>query len=143
VTSLATCSFGAYHPRMGAGVRVTLGVPRFPPPPMPGRFRWPYLAEAAPRGWYFRASPQKFERCYLSQLNHFAGDIEMKLGWLAERFPDSPLIACCFERRVSEGECHRLLFGRWLQDRLGTEVPELDPRKEIRSSPSTNTRLPS
>src|SRR5262249_26500231 len=122
---LATCSYSAYRPGMGAPVRITLGVPRQLPP---GRWRWPYLAEAAPRGWYFRAAPEQFDACYASQLNRFAADIETKPAWLAERYPGQPLVACCFERRVSEGDCHRLAFGRWLQDRLGIEVPELDPR---------------
>jgi hypothetical protein len=123
---IATCSYGAHRPAMGAGVRITLGVPHQLPP---GRFRWPFVSELAPRPWYFRAGPEKFASCYLSQLARFADDIEIKLGWLAERYPGQALIACCFERRVSEGECHRLLFSRWLQDRLGIDVPELDPRE--------------
>jgi hypothetical protein len=127
VATIATCSYGAYDPRMGAGVRITLGVPRQLPP---GRFRWPFLSEAAPKPWYFRSAPEKFDRMYRAQLERFADDIETKLGWLAGRYPGQALVACCFERRVSEGDCHRLLLGRWLQDRLGQEVRELDPRKE-------------
>jgi hypothetical protein len=112
---------------MGAPVRITLGVPRQLPP---GRWRWPFLSEAAPKPWYFRAGPEKFGRYYLAQLERFADDITRKLGWLAERYPGQPIVACCFERRVTEGDCHRLLFGRWLQDRLGQEVRELDRRRE-------------
>jgi hypothetical protein len=123
VTQLATCSYAAYREAMGAGVRITLGVPRQLPP---GRFRWPYLSEAAPKPWYFRAAAAKFDRYYLAQLDRFANDIETKLGWIAERYP-GPIVALCFERKVQPGECHRLLFGRWLEQRLGIEVPELDP----------------
>jgi hypothetical protein len=127
VTAIATCSYAAYHPAMGAPVRITLGVPRQLPP---GRWRWPFLSEAAPKPWYFRSAPEKFDRCYRDQLARFADDIETKLTWLAARYPGQALVCLCYERRVSEGDCHRLLFSRWLQDRLGQEVPELDPRKE-------------
>lgn len=122
---LATCSYAGWRPEHGTPVRITLGQPRWPSPP--GRERWPFLAELAPRGWYFRAGPEKFAACYLSQLNRFAADIETKLGWLAERY-DGPITLCCFERRVQPGDCHRLLAAEWLRDRLGLDVPELDPR---------------
>jgi hypothetical protein len=130
--ALATCSFAAYTERMGAGVRITLGVPRWPPPPG-GRMRWPYLAEASPRGWYYKAAPEKFTACYLSQLHRFAADIDRKLIWLADRYPGQTLIACCFERRVGPHDCHRLDFGRWYEERTGQPVPELDPRERNRS----------
>jgi hypothetical protein len=128
---IRTCSYAAWRPEMGQPVRITLGLPRWPHPP--GRERWPFLAEAAPAGWYFRSAPEKFARCYVAQLDRLAGDIETKLGWLAERYPGQALFACCFERRVSEGDCHRLLLSRWLHDRLGLDVPELDPRERTRS----------
>jgi hypothetical protein len=123
MTTLATCSFGAYRPTMGIGVRITLGAPRTLPP---GRWRWPYLAELAPRPWYFRAAPEKFGRMYLAQLERFADDILTKLGWLTAEY--GPCTLLCFERRVSgPTDCHRRAAAGWLQDRLGIEIPELDP----------------
>jgi hypothetical protein len=113
---------------MGTGVRITLGVPRQLPP---GRFRWPFLAELAPRPWYYRAAPEKFDRYYRAQLDRFAEDILTKITWLTEAF--GPVTLCCFERKVQPGECHRLIAAEWLQNRLGIEVPELDPGRENRS----------
>jgi hypothetical protein len=112
---------------MGAGVRITLGVPRQLPP---GRWRWPHLAEAAPKPWYFRAGPERFTAAYLAQLNRFADDIDRKLAWLADAYPDQPITLLCFDRRVGDGGtfCHRLLFSRWWTERTGQPVPELDPR---------------
>jgi hypothetical protein len=120
--ALATCSFAAYEPRMGMGVRITLSPPQWPPPPG-GRARWIYLAELAPRGWYFRSA--RFDQHYIRQLNRFAADIERKLGWLAEAF--GPVTLCCYERRVLPGECHRLIAAEFVSNLLGIEVPELDP----------------
>jgi hypothetical protein len=122
---ISTCSFAAYQPGMGAGVRITLGVPRQLPP---GRWRWPYLAELAPRSHYFRAGPEKFAARYVAQLDRLADDIETKLGWLAERY-DGPLVLCCFERRVSgPNDCHRRRWADWWTERTGQPVPELDGR---------------
>jgi hypothetical protein len=96
--ALATCSFAAYQPRMGTGVRIALGVPRQLPP---GRWHWPFVAELAPRPWYFRAAAEKFDRHYLAQLDRLADDIETKLGWLAERY--GPLVLCCFRVQGQRG----------------------------------------
>ncbi len=123
--NLATSSYAAWQPEDGTPVRITLGLPRWPRPP--GRERWIYVSEVAPRPWYFRAAPEKFDRMYLSQLDRLAADIETKLAWLAERF-DGPLVLCCFERKVRPGDCHRLLFSRWWTERTGQPVPELDPK---------------
>jgi len=121
---LATCSFAAYQPRMGTGVRITLGVPWKLPP---GRWHWPYLAELAPRPWYFRAAPEKFDTCYLAQLDKLAEDIDLKLTWLAQRYPGQTLIALCYERRVrGPQDCHRRLWADWHEARTGQHVPELD-----------------
>ncbi|HEY5989335.1 MAG TPA: hypothetical protein VIV12_23580, partial [Streptosporangiaceae bacterium] len=76
---------------------------------------------------YFRAEPAVFEKRYRAQLDCHAADIEMKIGWLGDRF--GPLCLCCFERRAGPGECHRLLFGRWWTERTGQPVPEMDGRR--------------
>jgi hypothetical protein len=125
--ALATCSFAAYAERMGTGVRITLGVPRWPPPPG-GRAHWVYLRELAPDPQWFRASPEVFDQRYLAKIGRLAGDIDRKLAWISERHP-GPIIACCFERHVGEdpGRCHRRLWASWHEARTGQHVPELDP----------------
>jgi hypothetical protein len=127
---LATCSYSAYRQEMGTPVRITLGIPRWPDPP--GRQHWIFVSELAPRWAYFHAEPDVFERRYRAQLERHQTDILDKLAWLAGRF--GPLTLCCFERHVSwPADCHRRIAAMWLQDRLGVEVPELDPREEKRS----------
>jgi hypothetical protein len=123
---LATCSYAAYKPEFGTPVRITLGSPRRPEPT--GREQWLFVAELAPRGWYFKAGPARFDACFTAQLDRHGDLIEEKLGWLADRC-DLPLVLLCYERRVSVSgrDCHRLLVGRWWTARHpGQEVPELD-----------------
>jgi hypothetical protein len=119
---LSTTSYADWRPAMGTPVRITLGMPRQPPP---GRERWIYLAELAPRGWYFRQPD--YARHYLAQLDRHANDIERKLGWLSDQF--GPLVLCCFERRpktrpITAEDCHRRHFAAWWQARTGQPVPE-------------------
>lgn len=121
---ITTGSYAGWRPEHGTPVRVTLGIPRWPRPP--GRERWIYLAELAPRPWYFRAAPEKFDRYYLAQLDRLAADIETKLGWLAERFEAVSML--CYERRITgPSSCHRRLWADWHEARTGQHVPELDP----------------
>jgi hypothetical protein len=111
---------------MGAPVRITLGIPRQLPP---GRFRWPFLSEAAPKPWYFRSAPEKFDRMYRAQLARFADDIDIKLTWLADRYPGQALVCLCYERRArGPADCHRRIFADWWTERTGDPVPELDGR---------------
>ena len=122
---IRTSSYAGWRPEHGQPVRITLGGPRRPEPT--GRARWLYVAELAPRGWYFNTAPEKFGRMYAAQLERLGDDIERKLGWLAGSF--GPLVLCCFERRVSgPSDCHRRAAAEWLEKRLGIDIPELDPR---------------
>lgn len=116
---------------MGQPVRITLGQPRRPEPT--GLERWIFIAELAPRGYYFRAEPTVFDARYAAQLDRFADDIDAKLKILNEAFGRISLL--CYERRVTGRQCHRLAFGRWWEARTGQEVPELDPGQM--SSPAT------
>lgn len=119
--TIVTSSYSDWRPRMGVPVRITLGRPRQPHPA--GRQQWPFLAELAPAGWYFRAEQEKFGRCYVSQLNRFADDIELKIGWLLDEYGDIALL--CYER---PGQfCHRRLFAAWWQERTGQQIPEGSP----------------
>jgi hypothetical protein len=122
--TISTCSYAGWLPEHGQPVRITLGPPRRPEPT--GRDVWLYVAELAPQGWYFRAGPEKFDRCYAAQLARHAAAIEMKLTMLTDQFGD--LCLCCFERAVrGPAECHRLQFGAWWTARTGQPVPEHDP----------------
>ena len=108
---------------MPVPVRITLGQQVWWTPP--GRARWLFLAELAPRRSYFRADAATFDREYLAQLERHAGDIEAKLGWLTGAYGD--ICLCCFERRVrGPADCHRRLFAGWWEQRTGEVVPELD-----------------
>lgn len=119
---IATCSYADWRAGMGTPVRITLGTPRWKPP---GRGHWLYVAELAPRPWYFRKSREEFERHYRAQLDRLAGDIEAKLGWLADAY--GPLTLCCYERDITDPAqwCHRRQWASWWQERTGNEVPEL------------------
>jgi hypothetical protein len=117
-----TCSYSAFRPDMGTPVRITLGGPRQPEPT--GRAHWLYVAELAPRGWYFRSA--EFDRHYTAQLDRYAAGIEEKLTRLGEA-TGSPLVLLCFERRIrGPADCHRRSFAQWWQERTGQQVPELD-----------------
>lgn len=121
---LATCSYAGWRAGMGTPVRVTLGQPRWRPP---GRQSWLFVAELAPRPWYFNAAPEMFQAQYLAQLDRLCHDVEMKLGWLADAY--GPLTLCCFERDISDPlACHRRMFAAWWQERTGQPVPELEAR---------------
>lgn len=127
--AISTSSYAAFRAgRDGTPVRVTLGRPRMPEPA--GRRVWIYLAEAAPRGWYFNLGPAGFDRHYLRQLDRLGDCIEVKLGWLP-----GPVCLLCYERRVrGPADCHRRLFADWWTARTGAEVPELDgPRGRRRA----------
>src|SRR6185369_16964927 len=67
---IATCSYAAFQPTMGTAIRISLGGPHRPEPS--GREHWLYVAELAPRGWYFNAEPDVFARCYLEQLDRLS-----------------------------------------------------------------------
>jgi len=100
--TVTTGSYAGWRPDHGAPARITLGLPRWRPP---GREQWPYLAELAPRPWYFRAAQEKFDRMYRAQLDRLAGDIERKLGWLSEAY--GPLALLCYERGVRSASASR------------------------------------
>lgn len=123
---IATCSYAAFQPTMGTAIRISLGGPHRPEPS--GREHWLYVAELAPRGWYFNAEPDVFARRYLEQLDRLSDDIEAKLGLLADEF--GAVALCCFERRVRGPEdCHRRLWAQWWTEHVtGEEVPEHDGR---------------
>jgi hypothetical protein len=127
---ISTGSYAGWRPEHGTPVRITLGIPRWPRPP--GRERWIYLAELAPRPWYFRAAPEKFDRMFRAQMDRLAADIVEKLTWITGKY--GPCSLLCYERRVrGPQDCHRRAAARWLEDRLGIEVPELDGRERTRS----------
>src|SRR5215471_6917733 len=93
-----------------------------------GRERWIYLAELAPRPGYFRAAPEKFDRMFRAQMDRLAADILAKLTWITDEY--GPCSLLCFERRVRPGpqDCHRRIAAEFIENRLGIEVRELDPR---------------
>jgi hypothetical protein len=120
--TITTTSYADWRWGDPVPVRISLGKPRWTPP---GRERWVYLAELAPRPWYWRRSRETFTACYLSQLNRLADDIETKLGWLAGHF--GAVTLCCWERDPSDPStwCHRRLWADWWTGRTGQQVPEL------------------
>lgn len=123
---ITTGSYAGWRPEHGTPVRITLGQPRWPRPP--GRERWIYLAELAPRPGYFRAAPEKFDRMFRAQMDRLAADILAKLTWITDEY--GPCSLLCFERRVRPGpqDCHRRIAAEFIENRLGIEVRELDPR---------------
>jgi hypothetical protein len=123
LAQLFTCSYAAFKPEMRTPVRITLGGPRRPEPT--GRDHWLYVAELAPKGWYFKAPADVFARRCTEQLDRLADDIDAKLAWLTEEF-GGPIVLLCWEKRVRGPEDCRRRWAAWWTERTGIEVPELD-----------------
>jgi len=125
---LVTCSWSAYRREFGTAVRISLGVPRvkLPDPRYTECQHYVYVAELAPRRAYWNALPDEFDRAYLAQLAQFADSIDAKLAAIPPEH--GALALLCWERGVSsEADCHRRLAARFLGDRYGVEIVEMDP----------------
>jgi hypothetical protein len=123
---LVTCSWSAYRREMGAYVRISLGVPRvkLPDPRYTERRHYVYVSELAPRREYFHAPADEFARRYVDQLRLYADDIDRKLAAIPPEH--GAICLLCWERRITGPECHRRLAARFLADRYGVEVAEMD-----------------
>jgi hypothetical protein len=133
IPKIKTCSYTGYRRDMGTAIRITLGIPRFIslPDPRYSRYsRWPYIQELAPRKEYFNAPEAVFDARYLAQLDERAADIMRKIAWfggegIAEH---GAIVLLCFEKKIAgPHDCHRRLASGWLSQRLGVEIPEMDP----------------
>jgi len=128
---VATCSYTGYRREMGTPVRISRTAPRWAKLPSErfGTFtRWPAVAGLMPDKAYADAPAEEFARRYLTQLDEQADAVELELTALHGLY--GPLVLCCFERElVNEYSCHRTLAARWLERRLGIEVPELGEGK--------------
>jgi hypothetical protein len=133
IPQIKTCSYTGYRRDFGTAIRITLGIPRFihlPDPRYSAYSRWPYIEELAPRREYFSAPEAEFDARYLDQLSRSAADIFRKLSWFAAEgmAEHGSIVLLCFEKRINgPHDCHRRLAANWLSERLGIEIPEMDP----------------
>jgi hypothetical protein len=107
----------------GAKIKITVGHPRF-------RLKYTLLGaikELAPFGLMSKdLSPDEFEQLYRARLDSFGVDHILGLLEATRALtPSGLVVALCFER-VGE-PCHRRALARYLEDRIGLVVPELDP----------------
>lgn len=112
---------------MGTPVRISRSAPRWvklPSERFGGFTSWPSAPGLMPDRAYADAPDEEFARRFRAQMDDRADDIVLELTALHELY--GPLALLCFERElVSEYTCHRTLAARWLEERLGIEVPEL------------------
>lgn len=80
------------------------------------------LRSAAPWGLKDIASDEEFARRYRARLHRYTPRILGQLEEMRAQYPGVPLILMCFERRPAD--CHRAVLAKWLEQRLGTSVPE-------------------
>lgn len=103
---------------------VIVGVSRGTPRWSPG-YRYTVMRSLAPSDEVWaHEDTQEFEAAYLDQLE--ALGTERVLADLRRIAGHRTAILLCWERPHEE-YCHRWTLSRWLRDRAGLEVPELQP----------------
>lgn len=126
MSELYTCSYYAWRPDMGVGVRITAGNPRFM-----STKGWIQIAELKPRREWFNLPPDQFEKRFRDQLDRHERVIRRQIAALRK-----PAVLCCFERKVIDRtECHRLIFAEWWRQKTGVVIPELDAGVEKKPQP--------
>ncbi|HUY98591.1 MAG TPA: hypothetical protein VMW47_13420 [Verrucomicrobiae bacterium] len=124
---LATCSYQAFGPEMGAAVRITRGAPRW---------RLPYqiagtIPELAPTAHEFGIKDgAEFTAAYQERLSELGVDRITEL--LKVAVPHARIVLCCFETLGAVAPdvpqtylCHRRGFAEWWEVQTGDVVPEL------------------
>jgi hypothetical protein len=128
---IATCSYTGYQREMGMPVRISRSAPRWAKLPSErfGTFtRWAAVAGLMPDKVYADAPDDEFARRFNGQMDDLADSILTELTALHGLY--GPLVLCCFEKDLTDPyACHRTLAARWLEGRLGIEVPELGDGK--------------
>lgn len=103
-------------------VAISRGVPRWP---LPFSYRR-LLALAPSRETFALDDPAEFERAYLAGLDALGPD--RVVHDLRRVSGGKAAILLCWEDLSKPGQwCHRMTLASWLRDRLGVDVPELQP----------------
>jgi uncharacterized protein YeaO (DUF488 family) len=113
---ITTSSYRDYRPSMGRPVVVSLSVPRW----MPQARQWARLEAATPRGWYFHASDEEFEREYMAQIERHRDEI---IEALRELEAEGPVTLLCHESKDPE-TCHRRQLAAAWQRWTGEQIQE-------------------
>lgn len=124
---LATCSYRAFRPEMGAAVRITRGAPRW-------RLHYQIagtIPELAPTAREFGIKDgAEFTAAYQVRLTEVGFDRVAEL--LKATVPRGRIVLCCFESLSAVALdvpqpyiCHRRCFAEWWEAQTGDVVPEL------------------
>jgi hypothetical protein len=110
-------------------IRVSLGKPRWIAPEQAERY--PAIQLLMPLGLLgLDLDRAEFEARYIERLDRYAGPIEEALAATLERTSRPIAALCCFEDLRKPGQwCHRTMAARWIENRLGLQVPELGPTR--------------
>lgn len=105
-------------------VGISRGVPRWTL-----RYKYRMLRPLAPSREAFALHERvEFERVYRAGLEEIgAQTILAKLERISAEGGSRPLVLLCYEDVLGGAWCHRQIAAEWIQERLGIEVPELEP----------------
>lgn len=105
-------------------VGISRGKPRWKLP-----YRYRVLRELAPsREALAIHDHAEFEEAYLAGLEEIgAQTILAQLERISAEEGGRPLVLLCYENVLAGDWCHRQIAAEWMQERLGIEVPELEP----------------
>jgi hypothetical protein len=126
---IATCSYKAFTPDMGAPVRIT----RYPPRWKLGYTISHHIRVLAPsqQEWDLRDSEEAFSSAYLARMATIGPEEVVALVRTAVGNRCGVLL--CFEDIWSadapERACHRRLLAHWLEVHTRLRIPELAPRR--------------
>ncbi len=117
---MKTASFFTYT---GPG-RVSIA--RFPPRGTPAGFR--VFKPLAPGSWFNSVTREEYERLFAAQL----AQLDPQRVWDALHQlagPDTEPVLLCWERPPFNDRnwCHRRLVAAWLEQEIGTAIPEITP----------------
>lgn len=121
MTTLYTSSYRAFQPAMGTPIVISLGLPKW----RPESADWDRLWMLTPRGSYFGADPDVFDKAYLDQLDrHGPQKVARALHRIAAEHESDSLVMLCHEGLSMD--CHRSTFAAWWLARVGEVVTEVN-----------------
>jgi hypothetical protein len=117
-----------------APVRISLGKPRWISPAQADRY--PAIRLLMPIGLLgLDLDRDDFEARYIERIERYSTPIAETLNAMLNR-TDKPILMACFEDLMKPDQwCHRTMAARWIEQRLGLQVPEWEPESGRRDTP--------
>lgn len=120
---LHTCSYTEMRAEMGAGIRTSLGAPRW-------KLKYDIadvIKEITPNRDFLQAPKHEFRRLYIAKLRLTGTEkLARRFAAAAEALGTPDLVLLCFDKLYEEGNwCHRTIFAQWWHDETGETVTEL------------------